>query len=188
MVENPHSDRISSRSKAPVRYLRRLHPCSIEKGHEYPFSFFVMKIIFLDIDGVLTLSSNGYRFDGQCLKNLKELIRRHDAKIIICSSWKEDTLKKTIRNLPAEIKESAIDQTPDLPGRSKGHEIQAWITLNTVDSYVILDDQPEEYLTYQKELHLVVTDPKTGLTREKCKEADWILKQTKSNKNHNRNA
>jgi hypothetical protein len=52
-----------------------------------------MKIIFLDIDGVL----NAHRFDKvaqsttilrQCMRQLNRIIHKTDAKIIICSAWR----------------------------------------------------------------------------------------------------
>lgn len=134
-----------------------------------------MNVIFLDIDGVLTLAPD-YRFSEDCLRNLGRLIKKTCSKIVICSSWKEDTLEKTVSKLPAVIRENAVAQTPVIPGSPKGAEVQAWIDANGCESYVILDDEPGGYLPYQRSFRLVTTDCKTGLNDWKCNEAIWTLK------------
>lgn len=135
-----------------------------------------MKAIFIDIDGVLTLSTNGYAFDSECMNRLRALADKTEAKVVICSSWKESDLQKTLKNLPQILKELISDQTPILPGKSKGNEVQDWVEKNPVDSYVIFDDEPELYLLHQREIHLVATDRRVGLTEQKYKEALWVLK------------
>lgn len=94
-----------------------------------------MKIIFLDIDGVLNsnryedflLSHNecpfdeyGALFDPKCIRALDRLILTSEAKIVISSSWKDKRIRKDAfsilkkmwknRNLPGEI----LDVTPTL--------------------------------------------------------------------------
>ena len=136
-----------------------------------------MKAIFLDIDGVLALSTNGFNFDTDCINRLKALAQRTGAKVVLCSSWKESDLQKTIKYFPTTLKEIISDQTPNLPGKCKGEEVQAWIEANAVDSYVIFDDEPEHYFEYQYALYLVTTDPRAGLTEKKVKEALWNLER-----------
>lgn len=135
-----------------------------------------MKIIFLDIDGVLCLSTNGFNFDTECIDNLIALAEKAEARVVLCSSWKEDTLEKSTRYLPGKLKTLIKDQTPNLPGKKKGDEVQEYIQRVPADSYVILDDEPDHYLLHQRESHLVTTDRRTGLTAGKCKEAEWNLK------------
>lgn len=94
-----------------------------------------MKIIFLDIDGVLNsnryedfllshnecpFDENGAIFDPICVEALKRLILTTKAKIVISSSWKDNRICKNAysilkkmwksRNLPGEI----LDITPTL--------------------------------------------------------------------------
>lgn len=69
-----------------------------------------------------------------------------------------------------------IGQTPTLPGKSKGEEVQAWLQENPTDAYVIIDDEPGHYLPYQQQLHLVKTNPNFGHTLLKADQAAWILK------------
>ena len=50
-----------------------------------------MKVIFLDIDGVLNSDASlmvDYRVEGDLILNLKYLVDKTDAKIILSSSWR----------------------------------------------------------------------------------------------------
>lgn len=79
-----------------------------------------MKIIFLDIDGVLNVVAQGHDdygaiFHTHFMDNLKELIDKTGAKIVISSSWRKSGLKEmqdlwATRNLAGEV----IDVTPSL--------------------------------------------------------------------------
>lgn len=79
-----------------------------------------MKIIFLDIDGVLNVIGQGYDEYGQgfhphLVENLKRIIDETGAKIVISSSWRKSGLKQMQdmwkhRALPGEV----IDTTPSL--------------------------------------------------------------------------
>ena len=90
-----------------------------------------MKIIFLDIDGVLNVISQGHDeygaiFHQHFIDNLKTIIDETEAKIVISSSWRKSGLVEMInlwkhRNLPGEI----IDTTCSLYIQSGGG-IQFW--------------------------------------------------------------
>lgn len=90
-----------------------------------------MKIIFLDIDGVLALMHQehdeyGSLFHQQFVDNLKFIIDETQAKIVISSSWRKSGLveMKNLwkhRNLPGEI----IDTTCSLYIQKNGG-IQFW--------------------------------------------------------------
>jgi hypothetical protein len=81
-----------------------------------------MKIIFLDIDGVLAVMHKerddyGSFFHEEFVTNLKSIIDQTDAKIVISSSWRHSGLKIiqemwAKRNLPGEV----IDSTPGIYG------------------------------------------------------------------------
>ena len=115
-----------------------------------------MKVIFLDIDGVLasidylSVTSKlriknpdefGYDFDPRCVMNLERIILETEACIVISSCWKSMGIKKLkemweLRKLPGEI----VDITPEIPGK-RGLEIKQWLNKNkNVTDYVILDD------------------------------------------------
>jgi hypothetical protein len=116
-----------------------------------------MKVIFLDIDGVLNVMHSdrddfGAIFHPHLVDNLRRVIIKTCAKIIISSSWRHSGLQRMkdmweFRNLPGEV----IGVTPDLrceiEGESfyeklqRGHEIQAVLDrMPEITSYVIFDD------------------------------------------------
>lgn len=70
-----------------------------------------MKIIFLDIDGVLNVNV----FQAKFINNLKTIIEATDAKIVISSSWRKKGLSQIQdmwlnRNMPGVV----IDATPSI--------------------------------------------------------------------------
>ena len=79
-----------------------------------------MKIVFLDIDGVLNVYPQGYDdfgaiFHQHFMDNLKRIIDETGAKIVISSSWRHDGLERMQemwkhRKLSGEV----IDVTPGL--------------------------------------------------------------------------
>lgn len=122
-----------------------------------------MKIIFLDIDGVLNVIEQGYDkygaiFHSNFIDNLRKIIKETDAKIIISSSWKGSGLQFLLdmwkdRNYPGEI----IGITPfcsDLINLGlfqhhdevcRGDEIQYFLdnTKLQISQYVIIDDDDD---------------------------------------------
>ena len=161
-----------------------------------------MKIIFLDIDGVLNHDlhyeekSQDDRFDevGLPLCNisnssvllLNKLTDDTGAKIVLSSSWRYG---KTINELKgifrkAGITGELIGKTPALEIKQdwrysvpRGLEIRVWLNnYSGTDghlSYVILDDE-DDMLLYQKDVFLQV-DGYCGLTPMICWRAKNIL-------------
>lgn len=170
-----------------------------------------MKVIFLDFDGVMNSERNlerlqhqekdtedefGTVFDPGCVDNLRELIDRTGAKVVLITSWKrygEEAMRRLWegRNMPGEM----IGITPnDVPGptvecdengmlpegfnlfslSSKGREIEVWMEREGVlDAYVILDDWPD--FTEEQAPHYIRTDAYIGLTEKDVKRAEAIL-------------
>lgn len=119
-----------------------------------------MKVIFLDIDGVIASidylrvtsfleipnpDKFGYGFDPRCVMNFKKIILQTDASIVISSTWKSMGINKLrnmwdIRQLPGEI----IDITQKDPSGKRGLEIKRWLDENKdIDNYLILDDDTD---------------------------------------------
>jgi hypothetical protein len=106
-----------------------------------------MKVIFLDIDGVL----NGIAYqmstteappliDVSRLEILKELIDKSNAKVVLSSSWKKAWVKG--QTFDCIFKNAGIDiyDTTPVLGR-KNSEISAWLSAHSdIESFVILDD------------------------------------------------
>ena len=122
-----------------------------------------MKVIFLDIDGVLNVCLHkrdefGSLFHQQFMNNLKRVVDETNAKIVISSSWRHSGLKVMQemwkkRNLAGEV----IDVTANRPSNHKetmnlgfherlerGFEIQDWLFKHPeVDRFVIIDDDDD---------------------------------------------
>ena len=118
-----------------------------------------MKVLFLDIDGVLNVNyygrdQYGRIFHSEFVDNLERIINETGAKIMISSSWRHRGLQRMLdmwefRNLPGEV----IGVTPDLyrhidfEGERtmvRGDEIQAILDrMPEITNYVILDDDED---------------------------------------------
>jgi hypothetical protein len=131
-----------------------------------------MKVIFLDVDGVLVTHRSVAacedhqkinHFDAGCVSNLRRLIVTTGAKVVISSTWRRfhcSTLTAAFKkfNLP-----SHIGITPFLDGKQRGYEIDAWLKEHPeVTDYVILDDD-SDMLAHQKG-RLIKTSMAHGLT------------------------
>ncbi len=158
-----------------------------------------MKILFLDIDGVLnshssatywyykTIMSNKpfirieHELDPMCVTNLEELFRRvPELKVVISSTWRigETTaslkvlFKDLIPGLSARIIDRTISDPKDGP---RGYEIQVWLDENPkVERYLILDDD-SDMLEHQKPFFLK-TSNRNGFTFTDMCKAEQLLK------------
>jgi hypothetical protein len=134
-----------------------------------------MKVIFLDIEGVIVTGSHlirsaeyeGYQFNPICVKNLKEIIESTDAYIVVGSTWRKtgfDRLKEIFHS--SGLHTRLIGQTPVIDYSIRGEEIKQYIKESSIDpafmvgKFVILDDNDDmgELLPY-----LVQTNWSTGL-------------------------
>lgn len=116
-----------------------------------------MRVVFLDIDGVLNsfrscIALRGYghlnterrgkmtledaKLDPIALKLVQKLVKETDAKVVISSSWR--ILAKEISDFDF-LDLPVIAFTENLAG-TRGQEIQRWLDENEVSSYTILDD------------------------------------------------
>lgn len=132
-----------------------------------------MKVIFLDIDGVLnnqfSKSRCGYYIgiDKDKVRRLKEIVDATNAKIVLVSSWKSDWERadKDSQNiignyLDKRLKREKItifDKTED-HDFDRGKGIRDWISKYNVESWVVLDDIIfDDYHTMGVLPHLVKT-------------------------------
>ena len=125
-----------------------------------------MKIVFLDIDGVLNCKTtpNPRRFpfivDAVLLTRLERLLELTGAEVVLTSNWRFD---------PAGMFAARYygvpfaDTVPELPGQPRCEEIYAWLRDRPdVDRFVVIDDEDDEL----DPLPLFQPSPKTGLTHE----------------------
>lgn len=159
-----------------------------------------MKVIFLDIDGVLNTGrwytqmdrntpkdKYGYAFDPNAVANLKKIIDETGADIVISSSWKSFGLSELEemwqdRGLPGKL----ISITPnsvndemllnaDLDHMElfsiRGMEIKEWLTKNGKRvSQYVIIDDMDNILPEQQS-HFVQTNSEVGITNEDAEKA-----------------
>jgi len=151
-----------------------------------------MKIIFLDIDGVLNSAVYDRRrgpsdgnIDVTRLELIKELVDKTGAKIVLSSSWRihweKDFSKCDLegRELIETFGKAGLeiyDKTPYVSYLERGDEIRNWLLENEdVESFVIFDD----YAFGWKELsdNLVQTNYRIerGIEQEHIQKALEIL-------------
>jgi len=125
-----------------------------------------MKVIFLDIDGVLNSDetpnprSFPYIVDRQLLGRFRDLIAKTGATVVLSSTWRVDPVGR----LAAKYYEVPFDDIcPDLPDAPRCEEIQSWLRQHPeAIRYVVLDDDDD----CLDELPLFQPSSKTGLTEE----------------------
>src|SRR3954447_6723030 len=89
-----------------------------------------MKVIFLDIDGVLNCSKTPnpkqlpYIVDRALLRRFMAVTRRTQAKVVLTSTWRYDAAGRWAAKHHGI---RFIGWTPDLPGISRCDEIKRWL-------------------------------------------------------------
>lgn len=135
-----------------------------------------MKIIFLDIDGVLNSAEYrrqlGMRYyseiiDRKKMPMLKKIVDATDAKIVLSTSWRKfwnerdsqlDSVGQYINEIFAEFDMSVYSKTPVIENAGRSAEITAWMTRKGyVDGYVILDDKDFSW-SPELRIHFIRTD------------------------------
>lgn len=155
-----------------------------------------MKIVFLDIDGVLnsddwyksgeakkayekTKIVSDYHFDPNAWKLVEKLLIETGAKIVLSSSWRNYNLEATLNDFKGTnfevLNKYIVGITPRSALRHRGNEIKTFIETTDIkiDKYVIIDDDTDfntEQLPY-----FVRTDWFHGITEENYKKAKKIL-------------
>jgi hypothetical protein len=121
-----------------------------------------MKVIFLDVDGVLNCNATRERIDGiyfvedSKIEILKEIIESTDAKVVLSSTWRLGWVRmqrepnyhdKHFEMLRCKLLEHGIelfDCTPISDKGYRGDEIDEWLRCHSdVESFVILDDDSD---------------------------------------------
>lgn len=142
-----------------------------------------MKIIFLDIDGVLNYQaylvnhSQTDNIDPNKIAILKELIAQTNSNIVITSSWRiSQNMYKKLKCIFKNYDIKIYDQTINLHGQ-RGMEIKQYLQKHiNISNFVILDD--DIFSDYDSYLisHLVKTSfYQNGLTKEHIEIAKNIL-------------
>lgn len=161
-----------------------------------------MKIIFLDVDGVLNAGMRvvegtmGFEIQDWVLPKAVEHLNRitdaTGAKLVISSTWRLGKTVSELKEMFARVGVTAevIDKTergdclwhlmggfPKCSDAHRGHEIQDWLERKVplgerVESFVILDDSSDMAPHLERHVH---TDLYRGLSRRKANEAIRLL-------------
>ena len=128
-----------------------------------------MKVLFLDVDGVLNnfhMRNFGEAFSPPSCDALNSILDRvPDLKIVISSSWRmwgTDYMQKLLeKNGIKDAKSKVIDITGQEQG-IRGYQIQCWLDRNpSVAKFAILDDESDMGPLLDR---LVKTNGYVGLT------------------------
>lgn len=138
-----------------------------------------MKVLFLDIDGVLnsvdfsqkqvrrSLLADTSQIDPVACAKIKNLVKAvPDLKIVISSTWRKlFSLEELTKELEAKgIPSVIISATPVIHNTIRGEEIKDWLKDHPeVSKFAIVDDDADmgELLPY-----LIQTDVQVGITDE----------------------
>lgn len=148
-----------------------------------------MKVLFLDIDGVLN-SDTFYlnrpkeikhlpyplsEFDPACVARLNRILDETKARLVISSSWRHGAFLNRILS-KVGITAKMWDITPYGMGRPRGCEIRQFLNEHPdIENYVILDDI--DNMLPEQQSHFVLTKYYYGLTDEDAEKAINILNQ-----------
>lgn len=155
-----------------------------------------MKVIFLDIDGVL--NSSNYRrqlgiqyfseiIDRRKMPLLKEIVDATDAKIVLSTTWRKywnegenqlDPAGQYINDLFAEYGLTVHSKAPVLENAGRDVEIRAWLKKYPyVDGFLILDDKDFGWPADLR-AHFIWTDLNgDGLEEAQVREAIAVLNE-----------
>lgn len=150
-----------------------------------------MKVIFLDIDGVLNYTGsptklpNGYSFaEDDKIQLLKMIIDATGAKVVLSSDWRYGWIDEkhewrddyiALRDKLLEYGIELMDKTPRLYGGHRGTEILQWINDwkgEYITNFIILDDRTD---MQPFSCVLIQTSPDTGLTTKDVSTAIQLL-------------
>jgi len=112
-----------------------------------------VKVIFLDIDGVLINQRYASRntADPKCVEQLNRITDRTGAKIVVSSSWKHHGLPRITLILKQwGVTGDIIDITPDWPGYERRWEIMGWLSDSVMyqdlnNTFVVIDDERDAF-------------------------------------------
>lgn len=152
-----------------------------------------MKVIFLDVDGVLNCRNTrdmcmGFvGIEDRLVKKLQKIVNATNAKIVLVSTWRyywEQSNKEGQDEMGTYLDKKLskqglyiLDKTDPHCLFARGRGIHEWLNGKYVDGFVILDDEAHDYKEVKLEGHWVQTFDVVdgGITDEDVEKAIKIL-------------
>jgi hypothetical protein len=148
-----------------------------------------MKILFLDIDGVLNTISFMMEnptcdiLELDKIINLNKIINNTGCKIVVSSNWRvagidcDSLYYKALLNTDKDIGKNIINATIDITPivdyiTPRWREINLWLNCNNYDKFIILEDQWDMDILNP---YTVICDCRTGLTNNLTNKAINLL-------------
>jgi len=125
------------------------------------------KIIFLDIDGVITSPRvlSWYNWDIYAVNFLRWICEKADCKIVISSTWrnnhKQDFFETIFNNLHEDWKTPNMRRYSEVR-HERGYEIKKWLENHPeIEDYLIIDDDSD--MLDEQISHFIQTDSINGI-------------------------
>ncbi len=158
-----------------------------------------MKVIFLDVDGVLNIMGDSYRtfmkpygqhIEPHLVQRLNYLMKKTETHIVVSSSWKAnmDDLELQMKDQGFKQWDKVIGRTPfsgelngDRESGYRGNQIKHWLdnTEHEIESYVVLEDEPldvcGEYCNVIPKEKVIHVDMADGLKNSDVMKAIEVL-------------
>lgn len=104
-------------------------------------------VLFLDVDGVLhsvNITHQRQQFAAQCMKLLKDIIAKTQARIVLSTAWREhpDGRRMVAEKLREYDIPVFVSQTPSIARFRRTREILTWVRKYKPTSWVAVDDLP----------------------------------------------
>jgi len=136
-----------------------------------------MKVLFLDVDGVINPISfhHGSGFSGAACANIQSVLDKDpEVRIVVSSAWRRwgiEKLKEILKdnNIDSSKLEDITDTEGGLDPENRAEQIQRWLDKHKqVKQFVVIDDYPMPAL----DANAVKTNGYVGFTQ---KDADIAL-------------
>lgn len=150
-----------------------------------------MNLVFLDMDGVVVTARSHAALDKGGLWSacdpiaigyLNKMVERYDVCFVLSSTWRYAIgYQKTIDHLmSAGFKGVFIGETPQIPFKSRGVEINAYLAAHvaagkSLSSYLILDDNDDMLIEQKK--NFIQTHFMDGITSNTMREIEEFYKR-----------
>ena len=145
-----------------------------------------MKVIFLDIDGVLnsykfskTLENHenlfyGMEIDPFSLELFTNLLKNNASiKVVISSSWRDSLSLYQFKELFKSFQDQIIDMTSSDVDKAKS--IELWVKTHKINEFVILDDDVLFDLDHGFNKKQIKTSPNLGISHEHINQIKILL-------------